>query len=141
MGTPLPPNVDGDPCTICWGVGKPFGAIATPQFVEIQLSAMSPGEFFIAGDDSLLLTPHLLRQDLAEACSWGIVAGDYIWNLQYFLGQATSFVRNFITGKSVYENAGDPTCLLSYSDTTGIFAGRQVFGSNAKFDFNFGGTP
>lgn len=49
MGTPVPLPIDvppvppGDPCTTCWGTGKPFGDIDTPSEIPAIVSGINKG--------------------------------------------------------------------------------------------------
>ena len=107
MGTPLPPNEPGNPCTVCWGVGKPFGEAPTPKTLEVRLTSLLPGELWEEELEQLLLTTHYLEQTLSP-CFWKIKDGEFTWSLSFDAGATIiQVIRTLQTGtvfaSEVYE--------------------------------------
>lgn len=78
MGTPIPipfppppPADPADPCTTCWGVGKPFGSGDTPDEFEVKFSGQIPGpaEFLNNGPNAPNGTWTVI-QSIASACTY-----------------------------------------------------------------------
>lgn len=126
MGTPLPPNLPGNDCLICWGIGKEFGFAPTPRVVTMQLFSLQPGEFWNPDDEQLLLTPHLLEQAIAP-CFWGIDDGIFDWQLQFFA--FTTFIRviRIADGFEVFRDPIGTACQLSINNGRGAPAGGVAF--------------
>lgn len=79
MGTPAPPEPDyeeGDNCPACYGIGKPFGDIATPEIIRVTFEDILPIDCNCI-DDGLPPIPSIpskiilwLTQDSVIPCWW-----------------------------------------------------------------------
>ena len=98
MGTPLPPNLPGDPCTVCWGPGKPFGDGPTPKVIELRLTSILPGELWEDELEQLLLTTHWLEQQ-PSPCFYKIKDAEFTWSLSWSAGATiVQVIRTLETG-------------------------------------------
>ena len=76
MGTPIPPIIEpppvdaGDACSICWGVGKPFGDLETPSVVVIDISGINKGVGWTPAYGEPTKGRYALGQTILGACQW-----------------------------------------------------------------------
>jgi len=111
MGTPLPPNEPGNPCTVCWGVGKSFGDGPTPKVIELRLTSLLPGEYADEADFDNLLVTHWLEQT-GLPCVYNIIDGMLSWSVNWNPTNTYISVYNFGTLRTVFHNLTVEKCLL-----------------------------
>ncbi len=85
MGTPLPPNVEGDLCSVVFGPGGRFEGRAQPKYVTLQFSGFTPGQAFDLSFQQTLLTPQLLIQE-TNPCQYRLIVGGQNWFLWWRAG-------------------------------------------------------
>lgn len=68
MGTPIDKSPDGMPCTVCWGIGKPFGDIPTPAIMTAVFTGISKGDLWVAGDPEPIQGAFEMSQ--YASCQW-----------------------------------------------------------------------
>ena len=69
MGTPLPVENPGVPCSSCWGSGNPFGSGDTPKYVLLDFSGLKPGSLWVPAADEIVLRQQKLTQTV-NPCAW-----------------------------------------------------------------------
>ena len=134
MGTPLPPNKDGNLCAYCWGIGKKFGDIPTPRYVKVQLANLQPGEFWNPDHESLLLYPHILSREIV-VCSFSIDDGIFEWRWELRGGSSTFEVQRQSDGKLVTIVIDEPVCQTVFQDPRTSPVNRVAVGSLATVSF------
>lgn len=72
MGTPedLGAVPAGDPCGICWGLGKPFGGGDTPESIEVTFEGIEKGPGWIPGNGEPIDGTFTLDQLAASPCEF-----------------------------------------------------------------------
>lgn len=111
MGTPLPPNEPGNPCTVCWGVGKAFGDEPTPKVIQLRLTSLLPGEYSDEADFDNLLVTHYLEQT-GLPCLYEIIDGMLSWTVNWNPTNTYISVYNFGTLRTVFHNLTGEICLV-----------------------------
>jgi len=125
MGTPLPRNVLGNPCSVCWGVGKPFGEGETPKVLCMKLIGIKPGDDWDQDHEQLLLTPHFLEQ-IITPCDWDIDDGIFRWRWAFSATHTTGHVFRKSDSLTVFYQSYPPSCMTklynSYNDPWMVIA-------------------
>ena len=134
MGTPLPPVNDGDPCTSCWGPGKDFGDIATPDVIKLQLTSQLPGEFFTPALQTFLLQTHWLEQ-FSTPCHYRIEANDFRFDVLWFPIFTVVQIVQKTTTHGVFDNPPADPCLLDIENNLQNPIGTIMFGGFANITF------
>lgn len=121
MGTPIPPEppwADGDDCPHCFGAGKEFGDIPTPEIVQVTFENVLPTNCNCDDHNKppvpAIQTPLILflTQDPVIPCYWHynrdmINLGWMAW-LEWHLPTNKSYLQ--LQRKIIYDNCdGDPT--------------------------------
>lgn len=76
MGTPIPPIFvppdvpPGDPCTTCWGAGKPFGDGGTPGTIIVTFSGIDKAAGWVPGAGPLFNGDWVLVQVVGVPCRY-----------------------------------------------------------------------
>lgn len=135
MGTPLPPNEPGTPCTRCFGIGKAFGDVSTPKFITVQLHDLQPGDFWDPDDEQELLTPTLLSQ-AGLACDWNLGTSAFTWIWAWRGAGSTIIIQHTPTNKRAFESFAAPNCLLEYSSDLVVPANNFTFAGRITMDWN-----
>ena len=101
MGTPIIPPVDPDPspastkCVECWGVGKDFGNLETPIYMQVTFAGMQKGQNWIAAAGEPSDGTLRLRQSPFVPCLWTLVVGDNEYALYLFSAETkVRIIRN-----------------------------------------------
>lgn len=134
MGTPLDTNPPGEPCANCWGVGEVFGSIDTPLYVVATVGMIQPGDFWVAADEQLLLTPHILIQSV-NACIWQIDDGKFFWEWDARGGAADMIVTHKASGKHAFLTIDGAKCAVGFQDDGDIPANRFSHSGHAGITF------
>lgn len=131
MGTPLPPTETGDPCTVCWGPGKPFGDRNTPKVIQLRLTSMLPGEFYTQEFEQFLLTTHYLEQ-FGEPCHYRIESNGFRFDLLFEMSFTFVLIVHLPTAHGVFTNTSAPVCSTDIENlfTSGI--GLIMYGGFAN---------
>lgn len=135
MGTPLPPNEPGDPCTVCFGPGKTFGDGDTPKFIKIRFSDFLPGQLWDPGLDSFLNTEHLIIQD-APPCTWFIIDTGFVWALSWNLPNASILIQRLAPLEPCFEVLNGPLCDLEYANQIVAPAGVITYDGKVTIDWD-----
>lgn len=134
MGTPLPANPPGITCTICWGIGKPFGNVFTPLFVKVSLSGLLPGEHWDSSLANKLALPATLEQ-VAIPCDWNLNDGDFVWTFGYVPARSALLVIHTQTNSSVFGAAVAPACQTSLDNQNSQPEGKFAYGGSMEITF------
>lgn len=73
----LDPVPAGDPCTVCWGNGKPFGVGETPESVTVVIADVEKGPGWMAGDGEPPNGTFELAQNPVSPCRYQFSDDDY----------------------------------------------------------------
>jgi len=138
MGTPLPPNEDGDNCTVCWGTDKPFGDGATPRTIEVTFRDLLPGEFWDPTKEQSLLAPHLLVQT-ASPCTWTIESSDWLVSLSFSATEVDLSLRILPSGSFAFRQRLAAPCLHRYFNSFNNPAGLVAYSGFADLTWNLEG--
>jgi len=109
MGTPLPPNEPGNPCTNCFGFGKAFGELVTPKVIQLRLTSLLPGEFYDQDFEQFLLTTHYLEQ-YTSPCHYRIESNDFRFDLLWYTIQTVVQILHLPTYRQVFDNTSALGC-------------------------------
>lgn len=140
MGTPLPPIFiePGDDCPTCFGDGKTFDD-PTPAKIYLELHDWSEGQFFVEGFRGQLESVQVLDQIGGFPCLWASLTANFIWTVQYNVGNTTITVsENPPLGHGTFSGTDLAICLKTLDNAVAGFAGNNIFGGYASFVF---GTP
>lgn len=137
MGTPLPPNEPGNPCNLCWGVGKEFGNYSTPRFITMILEGILPGDDWDPDHEQLLLTPHLLDQVITP-CDWDIDDGIFRWQYGFTVAGTSCYVTRKSDSRTVFLADTGVDCQIRVPNQ--LITGWNVIAYNgfANFSWNQG---
>lgn len=89
MGTPVPPppvlpipSPIGNPCTTCWGTGKPFGDGDTPVLMTAKVSGINKGPFW---DPSAGEPPNgaITLTQTASPCFYRLITAEHTYLLTW----------------------------------------------------------
>ena len=138
MGTPLPPNVPGADCSVCWGSGKPFGPGTTPKFITLEFTGFQQGSLWQDSFEQLLLGSHQLQQT-GGACSWVIVETGFSWVLLYGSPFPVIRIRQITSGVVAFFNNTDPDCQLVYKNDIAGPTPFIAFGGQVHVSWNLEG--
>lgn len=135
MGTPLPENLIDNDCANCWGPGKTFGDFDTPRVINVALTKLLPGEHWNPDHEQLLLTTHLLEQQIGN-CLWAIDDGIFFWRYQFGLFFTIATVRRNADNKPVFVDNFPPTCNTDIESSLLQPLGNVAYGGflNAYWD-------
>jgi len=133
MGTPLPPNENGQPCINCWGLGKDFGDFNTPLVLPVTFCDLQPGEFWIPEDEALLLQTHYAIQQF-QPCLWTVVFGGYSINIAFSAFESQLLFVNISTGKPVFVSTFFGICNRRHDNFSQLPAGCQACGGIGIID-------
>lgn len=70
MGYKVPDYPPGEPCSLCWGSGQPFGAVPTPRFLDAAVSDAENAGGLSQHYVDWLNGTHTLEQDENYPCQW-----------------------------------------------------------------------
>lgn len=135
MGTPLPPNEPGDPCTVCWGPGKEFGSGPTPKVIQLRLTRLLPGEHYTEASEQFLLTTHHLEQ-LYAPCYYTIDARGFRLDVLFWLGSTHVLVSHVDEGWGVFYNTTAPECSLDLENLFTSPADNVMYGGFANITWS-----
>ena len=124
MGTPIPrlitpdPVAAGDDCTTCWGAGKTFGDIDTPESISITLSGINKTDLWVEGNPEPPNGEHLLDQTV-EPCYYFFISGEFGFQVQFQSDDTFVQVEAFGIGDVFIGFAGDicQTTVMNEVDT------------------------
>jgi hypothetical protein len=133
MGTPLPENKVGPPCPVCWGAGKAWGDFSTPYIIPVHFFELEPGEFWIPGDEQILLMRHALEPSGLQ-CGWELHVADYWIQLSWGVFGSMLFMTNTNTGKIVFAAEPDEICERRFENNRDIPDNNQAFNGIAIVD-------
>lgn len=134
MGTPLPPNEPGDLCLTCWGPGKVFGDIETPKYAWMTVTNVSPGENWNPALEALLLTPHMLIQQIFP-CNYALNDGHFAWLWQFLPLSSQGVVNHIASGTKAFFRQEGPRCLTELQDLSNAPENIYSFGGNGVLTF------
>ena len=134
MGTPLPEVNDGVLCSVCWGVGKQFGAVSTPDVIKLSLTSQLPGEFFTTAFGNFLLTTQYLNQD-ASPCNYVIEANDFRFRVVWQPGRTVVLVTHLPTAHGVFSQVFADECSVDLENELQVPEGTIMFGGFANITF------
>ena len=66
----------GDPCSICWGTGKPFGDGDTPESITVNFSGINKGSTWSSGNGDPISGDFIIPQVVGIACQFVGTVGD-----------------------------------------------------------------
>lgn len=95
MGTPLPANHPGDPCSFCWGLNETFGNGPTPRFITMTFSGYTPASQFDPNDEQRLLAPQLLIQQ-PNPCTYALQNGPILFFWRWGQTTALASIENTV---------------------------------------------
>jgi len=105
MGIIIPPYIEGDACSICWGVGKTFGSNAPPRFIICTIAGVAKTASWveIAGEENN--GTFRLEQVSGDGC-------------KYFTGQAGthSISLFFLNNRTLIYQASSTSYMCFKSD-------------------------
>lgn len=110
--TPVPA---GDPCTICWGNGKPFGPGETPNKVTIVIEGVEKGPGWTSGMGEPPNGTFILTQHVVSSClflfenddfilRWSTGARQPLFQITQKPSSEISFLTPAIPCRTFYEN-------------------------------------
>lgn len=127
MGTPIPDPIEppdsgtGNPCSICWGVGKPFGDVDTPTTVLIRVSGVNKGPNWTAANGEPVNGDFNCEQVPGFPCTWQAVGVGFNVVYSYSGGITSATVVNE-KGNGVFAGQNLSPCELSLGNQlTSIF--------------------
>lgn len=102
-----PPGA-GSACSVCYGTGKTFGNVATPDYVSMAVSGIITGTAWLPGDGDPANGSFKLLQ--ISPCSWQFSGGSITITLTWSLdGTDVDIVRD---GLLQFESADSASCLI-----------------------------
>ena len=134
MGTPLPPVVDGDLCSSCWGAGKQFGDIATPATLKVQLTSILQGEFGTTAIETELLTTHYLVQT-DFSCAFEVTANGFLWRLVFSNQFTNLLVERVSDGKRAFVDDFAGPCEIDLPNALNDPEGNIMYAGFANITF------
>lgn len=126
MGTPIPIPIVIDPvppgagCPFCWGAGKPFGDVDTPESVIVTISGVNKGPNWTPANEDPLEGMFELNQEIAEPCIFSAIIGDLIFDLFWDTDPATFGVQRF-GDEDPFFGVGVTLCVLRFENTQQFF--------------------
>ena len=102
-----PPSA-GSACSVCYGTGKPFGNVATPDYVSIVVQDIIIGTAWQLNDGDPANGSYKLEQ--ISPCVWQFAGDETTVTLQWSLdGTEVTIERNLI---SQFESADSAACTI-----------------------------
>lgn len=115
-----PPLGPGDPCGICWGSGKPFGDVETPDRILVHISGLGKSGDWTASLGEPIDGKFFLDQNPAAACTFSAVSGDYEITIIFFPGLVASII--------MYQGATNQWVLGTFEVCATTLTGGAQFG-------------
>jgi len=118
MGTRIPPIVVPPPadsgflCSNCWGVGKEFGDIDTPEFITVIASGINKGPNWVVGDGEPPNGIYVLDQ-AGEflPCIFVFIDTDFVIDVRFSPSSTVGFIQ--VNGSTfAYSGQSDDPCGL-----------------------------
>lgn len=88
----VPPIGAGDLCGNCWGPGKPFGDVVTPDRIEVSISGLGKSVDWIPSLGEPISGKFLLNQNPAQTCFFRYDVDDYSIDIVFSAGLVGSIV-------------------------------------------------
>lgn len=70
MGTPIDHPTAGKPYAVCWGSGKPFGDIPTPNIIGVTFEGIEIDPSYLTFDADFINRRFLLQQQVGYSDRW-----------------------------------------------------------------------
>ena len=132
MGTPIDPYEPGDPCSICWGAGKPFGDVETPLRVLMKISGVKPGAMYESFGSPPLNGSFLLQQ--TSPCRWRMAISPFnaVWEPWVDANQA--FTEFYFSGiwYNIFVGSAPTTCHKFFLNDNQTYTGGICYGGQCE---------
>jgi len=131
MGTPIDIEGDyeeGNPCTRCWGPGKPFGDVPTPKYMVLNVSGVFPCP---PNEKNPPNGSWLLTQAEGFPCAWNLTTSNYIMGFGFGVDFTECWIRDIPSDKFWFRGLPEPVCTTFNKNwwsecTPGLFAAGGV---------------
>jgi len=133
MGTRIPPPIvvpttdAGPSCSLCWGSGKPFGDIDTPDEIVVTISGVNKGPGWITPDGEPIDGEFTLPQSGINNCLFRLVDGDDIITIFWEgVGSSCTVIRSGIG--LIFSGGAPEQCLTEFFNADLLnFVGGSAF--------------
>ena len=86
MGYPIDEYDDGDPCTFCWGEGKAFGDVLTPEKLYFTIAGFVGAQAECNGE-------WIAYQDVDKPCWFWFQEGNVFGSLEFQIANTQFQIR------------------------------------------------
>jgi len=133
VGTPLPENEPGNPCGVCFGVGKAF-PLPTPKYVQLDFSGVKPGQNFNGLQGGLPNGSHILKQ--YTPCSWTLFTANESYFLMWSINRSTVSSQDRSTQFTFQTVFLPALCMVEFDNAFTVWNGSAAFGGTCKVIWN-----